>query len=281
MSKKIYVGNLSWNTTDETLKAAFSEFGQVVDWIVMRDRNTGRSRGFGFVTFNTDEEVQAAINGLNNEELDGRRLNVNLANALERDRYRERERELEERQRVQRQRVQCQPVQRQRERLVRQAQLLQQLEAPPGACTGGLPLNHLSSLSFLLVLAALAHELVGWFLFLGLLVTILAYLLLIIPHASPSTVWPCRVHGGSSASRRGFSVAHYPAYVSGNCRPILHAGCFGLRRDVGSSTWRTIRCRPHRVYATHRHARSQGYKMCSPGSLCTGFTRKIQAPNGS
>jgi len=257
---KIYVSNLSWNPTDDSLKNAFSEFGQVVDSIVMRDRDTGRSRGFGFVTFNAAEEAQAAINRLNDQELDRRGLEVDLANALERERERE---------------------QRQWEHLVRRAQLLQQLEAPPGACTGGLSPNHLSSLLFLLVLAALAHELVGWFLFLGLLVTILAYLLLIIPQASPSTVWPCRVHRGSSASRRGFSVAHYPACVSGNCRPILHAGCFGLRRDVGGSTWRTIRCRPHRVHATHRHARSQGDKMCSPGSLCTGFTRKIQAPNGS
>jgi len=255
---KIYVSNLSWNPTDDSLKNAFSEFGQVVDSIVMRDRDTGRSRGFGFVTFNAAEEAQAAINRLNDQELDRRGLEVDLANALERERERE---------------------QRQWEHLVRRAQLLQQLEAPPGACTGGLSPNHLSSLLFLLVLAALAHELVGWFLFLGLLVTILAYLLLIIPQASPSTVWPCRVHRGSSASRRGFSVAHYPACVSGNCRPIHPS-----RWVFWAAT------RRWRFYVAHNplspsprscYNRSQGDKMCSPGSLCTGFTRKIQAPNGS
>ncbi|KAJ7874692.1 RNA-binding domain-containing protein [Mycena olivaceomarginata] len=71
---KCYVGNLSWNTDDESLRQAFSEFGQVVDSIVMKDRETGRSRGFGFVTFNSGEEAEAAINGLNDQDLDGRRL---------------------------------------------------------------------------------------------------------------------------------------------------------------------------------------------------------------
>ncbi|ETW80962.1 hypothetical protein HETIRDRAFT_418898 [Heterobasidion irregulare TC 32-1] len=81
MSAKVYVGNLSWNTTDDTLRQAFSEFGQILDSIVMRDRETGRSRGFGFVTFSTSEEADAAINNLNEQELDGRRIRVNLANA--------------------------------------------------------------------------------------------------------------------------------------------------------------------------------------------------------
>jgi len=81
MSAKVYVGNLSWNTTDDSLRQAFSDFGQVTDSIVMRDRDTGRSRGFGFVTFGTSQEADAAINGLNEQELDGRRIRVNLANA--------------------------------------------------------------------------------------------------------------------------------------------------------------------------------------------------------
>ncbi|KAJ7128882.1 putative RNA-binding protein 3-like protein [Mycena crocata] len=81
MSAKVYVGNLSWNTTDDTLRNAFSEFGQVLDSIVMRDRDTGRSRGFGFVTFGSSQEADAAINGLNEQDLDGRRIKVNLANA--------------------------------------------------------------------------------------------------------------------------------------------------------------------------------------------------------
>ncbi|KAF7315317.1 HMG box domain-containing protein [Mycena indigotica] len=78
---KVYVGNLSWNTTDESLRAAFSEFGQVLDCIVMRDRETGRSRGFGFVTYGSSQEADTAIGSLNEQELDGRRIRVNLANA--------------------------------------------------------------------------------------------------------------------------------------------------------------------------------------------------------
>ncbi|KAK3297786.1 uncharacterized protein B0H64DRAFT_299100, partial [Chaetomium fimeti] len=73
--------NLSWNTNDETLGAAFSEFGQVLESIVMRDRDTGRSRGFGFVTLSSSEEAEAAIQGLNEQQLDGRNVRVSLANA--------------------------------------------------------------------------------------------------------------------------------------------------------------------------------------------------------
>ncbi|KAM0193121.1 hypothetical protein ACHAPA_004568 [Fusarium lateritium] len=78
---KLYVGNLSWNTSDETLREAFSQFGQVTDSIIMRDRETGRARGFGFVTFSSEEEANAAVDGLNEQELDGRRIRVNVANA--------------------------------------------------------------------------------------------------------------------------------------------------------------------------------------------------------
>ncbi|TFK64520.1 hypothetical protein BDN72DRAFT_846506 [Pluteus cervinus] len=81
MSTKLFVGNLSWNTTDETLLEAFSAFGDVVDSIVMRDRETGRARGFGFVTYSSSEQADAAINGLNEQDLDGRRIKVNIANA--------------------------------------------------------------------------------------------------------------------------------------------------------------------------------------------------------
>ncbi|KAJ6128166.1 hypothetical protein N7471_009383 [Penicillium samsonianum] len=78
---KIYVGNLSWHTTTESLSAAFSQYGNIVDSIVMTDRETGRSRGFGFVTFSSEEEANAAIDALNEQDLDGRRIRVNLANA--------------------------------------------------------------------------------------------------------------------------------------------------------------------------------------------------------
>jgi len=81
MTSKIYVGNLSWNTTDQALQQAFSPYGQVLDSIVMRDRDTGRSRGFGFVTYGTPDEANAAIGALNEQELDGRRVKVNMANA--------------------------------------------------------------------------------------------------------------------------------------------------------------------------------------------------------
>ncbi|KAJ5803024.1 RNA-binding domain-containing protein [Penicillium pulvis] len=81
MSAKVYVGNLSWSTTDDSLQQAFGQFGQIVDAIVMRDRETGRSRGFGFVTYSSSEEAEAAIAGLNEQDLDGRSIKVNLAQA--------------------------------------------------------------------------------------------------------------------------------------------------------------------------------------------------------
>ncbi|KAG8714608.1 hypothetical protein FRC08_011683 [Ceratobasidium sp. 394] len=80
MSAKIYVGNLSWNTNENTLNEAFSQFGQITDSIVMRDRETGRSRGFGFVTYANQQEADSAIQSMNEQELDGRRVKVNLAN---------------------------------------------------------------------------------------------------------------------------------------------------------------------------------------------------------
>ncbi|KAJ8690205.1 hypothetical protein PTI98_011657 [Pleurotus ostreatus] len=76
MSFKIFVGGLSWNTTDDTLRQAFGEFGNVLDSIVINDRETGRSRGFGFVTYGTNEEAEAAIAGYDQQELDGRRIKV-------------------------------------------------------------------------------------------------------------------------------------------------------------------------------------------------------------
>jgi len=81
MSTKLYVGGLSWNTDDDLLRKTFEQYGQVEDSIVMRDRDTGRSRGFGFVTLSSAGEADAAINALNDQELDGRRIRVNHANA--------------------------------------------------------------------------------------------------------------------------------------------------------------------------------------------------------
>jgi cold-inducible RNA-binding protein len=79
MSKKLFVGGLSWNTSDNGLQAAFSRFGQVSDAKVITDRETGRSRGFGFVTFENNAHADAAIQAMNGAELDGRSLNVNEA----------------------------------------------------------------------------------------------------------------------------------------------------------------------------------------------------------
>ncbi len=83
MEKKLFVGNLSWNTTDEGLRAAFAAFGTVLDAMVLKDRDTGRSKGFGFVTMSSEEEAQAAIDALHEQELDGRRIIVNEAKPRE------------------------------------------------------------------------------------------------------------------------------------------------------------------------------------------------------
>ncbi len=76
---KIYVGNLSFSTTDESLQALFSNYGEVQEVAVITDRDTGRPRGFAFVTMANDQEGQAAIDALNNNEFEGRALNVNEA----------------------------------------------------------------------------------------------------------------------------------------------------------------------------------------------------------
>ena len=79
MSNKIFVGGLNWGTTDAGLQEAFSAFGEVVEARVIKDRETGRSRGFGFVTFAETESVAQAIEAMNGTELDGRSIRVNEA----------------------------------------------------------------------------------------------------------------------------------------------------------------------------------------------------------
>ncbi len=79
MSKKLFVGGLSWNTTDDGLRAAFERFGEIVEAKVITDRESGRSRGFGFVTFSADDAASAAINEMNGSQLDGRSIKVNEA----------------------------------------------------------------------------------------------------------------------------------------------------------------------------------------------------------
>ena len=79
MAKKLFVGGLAWATDDAGLAAAFRQFGEVVEAKVITDRDTGRSRGFGFVTFEDEAAASQAQEGMNGKELDGRTLRVDLA----------------------------------------------------------------------------------------------------------------------------------------------------------------------------------------------------------
>ncbi len=78
---KLYVGNLSFNTSESGLQTAFAAHGEVEEVAVITDRETGRARGFGFVTMREESAARAAIEALNGKELDGRALNVNEAKA--------------------------------------------------------------------------------------------------------------------------------------------------------------------------------------------------------
>jgi RNA recognition motif-containing protein len=83
MSNKLYVGNLSFNTTENDLNDAFAAHGTVTETNLMMDRETGRPRGFGFVTMSSVEEANKAIEALNGREMDGRALTVNVAKPRE------------------------------------------------------------------------------------------------------------------------------------------------------------------------------------------------------
>lgn len=83
MGKKLYVGNLSYSTTDESLNGAFAQFGTVTSARVIMDRETGRSKGFGFVEMTTDEEAQKAVAAMDGQPLDGRNLKVAEAKPME------------------------------------------------------------------------------------------------------------------------------------------------------------------------------------------------------
>ena len=83
MAKKLYVGNLSYDTSDSDLQRLFGEFGTVESAQVISDRDTGRSKGFGFVEMGSDQEAQAAISALNGKEVGGRALTVNEAKPRE------------------------------------------------------------------------------------------------------------------------------------------------------------------------------------------------------
>ena len=80
---KLYVGNLAWSVDGDKLKELFSEFGSVSDAIVIKDKFSKRSKGFGFVTFDNDEEAKKAEAAMNGKEVEGRELKVNEAKPLE------------------------------------------------------------------------------------------------------------------------------------------------------------------------------------------------------
>ena len=83
MGNKLYVGNLPYSVRDEDLQQSFGQFGAVTSAKVMMERDTGRSKGFGFVEMGSDAEAQAAINGMNGQPLGGRSVVVNEARPME------------------------------------------------------------------------------------------------------------------------------------------------------------------------------------------------------
>jgi cold-inducible RNA-binding protein len=83
MNSKLYVGNLSFKTTEDVLRSTFEQFGAVTDVFIATDRETGRPRGFAFVTMGTAEEAKVAAEKLNGNDLDGRALTVNEAKPKE------------------------------------------------------------------------------------------------------------------------------------------------------------------------------------------------------
>ncbi len=83
MNNKLYVGNLPFKVTENELTDAFSEFGVVVETALITDRDTGRPRGFGFVTMGSPEEAERAVEGMNGKDLGGRTLTVNVARPRE------------------------------------------------------------------------------------------------------------------------------------------------------------------------------------------------------
>lgn len=82
---KIYVGNLPWSVDDEKLEKMFSSYGEVAEATVIKDKFSGRSKGFGFVTFNDDAAAQKAVSEMNDKDIEGRKLKVNEARPMDPD----------------------------------------------------------------------------------------------------------------------------------------------------------------------------------------------------
>lgn len=85
MAKKLFVGGLSFNTTDEGLHQAFGTFGTIVEAKIITDRDSGRSRGFGFVSFSEEDDAERALQQMNGTELDSRTIRVDHATERQRD----------------------------------------------------------------------------------------------------------------------------------------------------------------------------------------------------
>src|SRR5436190_13530654 len=83
MNSKLYVGNMSFNTSEAALREAFGQFGTITATFIATDRETGRPRGFGFITFTTEDEAKVAAEKMNGVDLDGRQLTVNEAKPKE------------------------------------------------------------------------------------------------------------------------------------------------------------------------------------------------------
>lgn len=86
MGKKLFVGGLSWDTTEDGLRTAFETYGELFEAKIITDRDTGRSRGFGFITFQNDSDAMSAIDEMDGRDLDGRRITVNEARERRDDR---------------------------------------------------------------------------------------------------------------------------------------------------------------------------------------------------
>lgn len=85
MENKIFVGNLNFKFKDNDLEKIFSEFGDIEDCVIISDKATGRSKGFGFVTFINEDDAKNAVETMNDKEIDGRKLSVNIAKPKEDD----------------------------------------------------------------------------------------------------------------------------------------------------------------------------------------------------
>ncbi len=83
MAKKLFVGGISWNTSDQSLQDFFSQIGKVISAVIIKDRYTGKSKGFGFVEMEVDAEADRAMTELNGKELDGRAISVSEAKPMQ------------------------------------------------------------------------------------------------------------------------------------------------------------------------------------------------------